>query len=67
VESRDDRLTRFDLVFKADYCGQTQYNPGAPRGKFPFAVSLRLSDDPSEISKTPPGATRSGLGRYWNP
>ena len=42
VETKGDRVVRFDVVALGDFWGEGTYTRGAPRGKFPLAVSFTL-------------------------
>jgi len=48
-------LTRFDIVTKGDYWGEGRFARNAPRGRFPFAVTFRLSDGTEPYDTPPPG------------
>lgn len=64
VESQDGQVTRIDLVFKGQFWGQGAYTPGAPPGKFPLAVALRLAADDCAANRVPPQAARLGAADY---
>ena len=44
IETKDGKVTRFDVVAKGQFWGEGTYTRGAPKGKFPFAVALTLAD-----------------------
>ena len=44
AKAEDGAVTRFDLVALGEYEGESRYTRGAPKGKFPFAVSFTLAD-----------------------
>lgn len=48
-------LTRFDVVVKGQYWGEGRFARNAPEGKFPFAVSFRLSNGMEPYDTPPPG------------
>jgi hypothetical protein len=54
VESKGDRVTRFDAVVKGEFWGEGTYTTGAPRGRFPFAVAFTLSDGKGNERRIPP-------------
>ena len=66
VESKDGKLSRFDVVVKGAYRGEGRYTHGAPPGDFPFAVSLRLIEPNSAFDRVIPGAARGNVRRYLN-
>ena len=51
-------MTRFDLVATGQFWGEGAYTPGAPAGKFPFAVTFRLADPDDRLYKLVPDAVR---------
>ena len=64
VEAEDAAVTRFDLVALGDYEGEGRYTRGAPKGKFPFAVSFALADGADVADAVPPQGSRGRLKRY---
>jgi hypothetical protein len=64
VETREARVTRFDAVAKGEFWGEGTYTHGAPKGKFPFAVALTLSDGKGNESWIPPGGARANVKAY---
>lgn len=56
VEAGKGGLTRFDVVVNGTYWGEGRFARNAPEGKFPFAVSFRLSDGTEPYDTPPPGA-----------
>lgn len=64
VESRDGRLTRFDLVAKGEFWGKSALVSSSIEGRFPLGVAFRLSDPNAEESKVPPQGARD-LAGYW--
>ncbi len=56
VAAKNDTLTRFDIVVKGTYWGEGRFTRNAPEGRFPFAVSFRLSDGTEPYDPPPPGA-----------
>lgn len=67
VEAIGTRVIRFDVVSRGDFWGEGPYTPGAPPGRFPFAVAFRLIDPRDDIDHVPPGGARGSLVRYVNP
>ena len=62
--SRDGTLTRLDLVAHGHYRGHGRYTRGAPEGRFPFAVAVRLLDGKRPIDRIVPGAARNNVTGY---
>lgn len=58
VEAREGKLTRFDVVVKGESWGEGKYTPGAPKGRFPMAVALKLSDPRDPLHALVPDAVR---------
>lgn len=56
IAAKKGTLTRFDIVVKGTYWGQGRYTRNAPEGRFPFAVSFRLSNGTEPYDTPPPGA-----------
>src|SRR4029450_7956680 len=44
VQAKDGKVTRFDVVASGEFWGQGTYTPGAPKGRFPLAISFTLGD-----------------------
>lgn len=64
VESKDGRVTRFDVVVKGMFWGHGQYTAGAPKGRFPFAVAFTLATGTDVADKVPPQGSRGWLDGY---
>ena len=49
VQAKDGVVTRFDIVARGQFWGHGTYTPGAPKGRFPLAISFTLGEscDPS--------------------
>lgn len=58
VEAKDGRVTRFDVLARGDFWGESTFTRGAPRGRYPFAVAFTLADPERAASKVPPQGTR---------
>jgi hypothetical protein len=59
VESKDGKLSRFDVVAKGTFWGHGRYTANsAPKGKFPLAIAFRLADGSSEADRVPPQGSR---------
>jgi hypothetical protein len=64
TQTKDHRVTRFDLVAKGLCWGEGAYNQGAPKGKFPFAVAFTLAGGKGKVVEVPPGGARGNLKGY---
>ena len=60
----NEQLTQFDLVASGEFWGQGRFTPGAPQGKFPFAVAFRLADGTDIADKVPPQGTKGWRDGY---
>jgi hypothetical protein len=58
IETKDGKVTRFDLVADGQFWGHGAYTPGAPTGKFPLAIAFTLADANDPLSKLVPDAVR---------
>jgi hypothetical protein len=58
------KLTRFDLVANGEFQGESRYTRGAPPGKYPFAVSFRVTAPTCAADRVIPGGARGNLARY---
>jgi hypothetical protein len=64
VESKEGKLTRFDVVARGDFWGEGSFTRGAPKSRFPFAVAFTLSAAKDETDPVPPGGARGNLKGY---
>jgi hypothetical protein len=64
VQSKAGKITRFDLVAKGQFWGSGTYTGGAPKGKFPLAVSFTLADGSDTADKIPPQGSRGWVRGY---
>ena len=67
IEHKDGKITRFDLVAHGQFWGECTYTPGAPKGKFPLAVSFTLADGSDVADGVPPKGSRGWLRGYLQP
>ena len=58
VEVKEGRVARFDLAAKGEFWGCGTYTPNPPKGKFPFAVTLRLAAGTATMDRVPPQGSR---------
>lgn len=59
IDFEAGRLARFDLVLLGNFRGQGRYTPGAPSGKFPLAIALRIADPATPASLVRPQALKA--------
>lgn len=64
VESSGGKVTRFDLVALGKFHGEGRYTGGAPKGKFPLAVTFTLADGSDAADKVPPQGSRGWVRGY---
>lgn len=65
VESKDGKVTRFDLVSKGEAWGASGCTEAAkPKGKFTLAVACRLASGTDEAEKVMPQGAKSWLPDY---
>lgn len=64
LEVKDGKLSRFDLIAKGMYSGEGQFTRGAPKGKFPYAVSISLADGTDMADGIPPQGSRGWVPSY---
>jgi hypothetical protein len=58
VGARDGKLSRFDIVANGQFWGHGTYTPGAPKGRFPLAISFTLGDVNDPLHNLVPDAVR---------
>src|SRR5262249_24046279 len=54
VETREGKVTRFDMVVKGQFWGDTAETRGAPNGRHPLAITFSLVTGLEETDKIPP-------------
>ena len=64
VETKNGRVTRFDVVAKGMFRGEGRYTRGAPKGEFPLAVSFQIADGSDMADGIPPQGSRGWLDGY---
>jgi hypothetical protein len=58
VEAKDGKVIRFDMVARGQFWGEGPYTPGAPKGKFPLAISFTLGKKDDPLYNLVPDAVR---------
>ena len=64
LETKGDRVSRFDLVVAGEFWGEGTYTRGAPKGKFPLAISFTLADGSDAADRVPPQGSRGWVQGY---
>jgi hypothetical protein len=64
VETDNGRVVRLDLVALGEFWGEGPYTRGAPKGKFPLAVSFSLADGTDVADQIPPQGSRGFVQGY---
>ncbi len=64
METKNSRITRFDVVALGQFWGEGSYTRGAPEGEFPLAVGFALADGTDVADRIPPQASRGWLQGY---
>ena len=67
IEHEEGKITRFDLVAHGQFWGECTYTPGAPKGKFPLAISFTLADGSDVADGVPPKGSRGWVRGYMQP
>jgi hypothetical protein len=58
IQAKDGKVTRFDVVANGQFWGQGTYTPGAPKGRFPLAISFTLGETSDPLYNLVPDAVR---------
>jgi hypothetical protein len=58
VQAEDGKVTRFDIVAHGQFWGHGTYTPGAPKGRFPLAISFTLGATNDPLYNLVPDAVR---------
>lgn len=64
VETKDGRVTRFDVVAKGLFRGHGRYTRKPPRGDFPVAIAFTLADMKDVADRIPPQGSRGWIRGY---
>jgi len=64
LAAADGKLTKFNIVALGQFFGEGQYTGGAPKGKFPLAVSFTLADGTDIADSIPPQHARGWVEDY---
>jgi hypothetical protein len=58
LETKDGKVTRFDVVAHGEFWGQGTHTPGAPKGRFPLAIAFTLAEASDPLYNLVPDAVR---------
>ena len=64
VEIKDNAVVRFDMVALGEFWGEGSFTRGAPKGRFPLAISFTLADGTDVADRIPPQGSRGWLRGY---
>ncbi len=64
VEIKKDKVVRFDVVALGQFWGEGTFTRGAPKGKFPLAISFTLADGSDVADDIPPQGSRGWVPGY---
>ena len=64
IEVKDGQVVRLDMVCRGEFRGEGPYTRGAPKGKFPLAISFTLADGTDVADRVPPQGSRGWLEGY---
>ena len=64
IEVKDGKVVRLDMVCRGEFRGEGTYTRGAPKGKFPLAISFTLADGNDIADRVPPQGSRGWLEGY---
>lgn len=64
VKVSQGKVVQLDMVARGDFSGAGQYTGGAPKGKFPLAVSFTLADGTDIADQVPPQGARGWVADY---
>lgn len=66
IDVQDGKVKRFDMVVLGECWGEGPYTRGAPKGRFPLAISFTLADGSDVADQIPPQGARGWLDGYLN-
>lgn len=64
LDTKDGKVTRFDLLAKGEFWGEGSFTRGAPKGRFPLAIAFSLARSETGVSRVPPQGARGNLKGY---
>lgn len=67
IETGNDHVVSLAMVVRGDYWGEGPYTPGAPKGRFPLAISFTLADGSDIADRVPPQGSRGCMDGYMRP
>ena len=64
VGTKNGKVVRLDIVAEGEFWGEGRFTRGAPKGKFPLAISFTLADGTDVADRIPPQGSRGWLPGY---
>ena len=64
LEVSEGKVSRFEIVCLGDFWGEGRYTRGAPKGKFPLAITFTLADGTDVADHVPPQGSRGWIDGY---
>ena len=66
IDIKNNKVVRFDVVALGSFWGQGRFTRGAPKGRFPLAISFTLADGTDIADHVPPQGARGWLAGYMD-
>ncbi len=64
IDVQPGRVVRFDMVCLGEFYGEGRHTRGAPKGRFPLAISFTLADGTDMADRIPPQGSRGWVDGY---
>ena len=64
IKVSQGKVVQLDIVAKGEFFGEGRYTAGAPKGKFPLAISFTLADGKDIADGVPPQGARGWVADY---
>ena len=64
IDVKSGRVVRFDMVCLGEFWGEGRHTRGAPKGRFPLAISFTLADGTDIADRIPPQGSRGWVDGY---
>ena len=64
IEVSDRQVRALDLVALGEFWGEGRYTRGAPKARFPLAITFRLADGEDPADRIPPQGSRGWIEGY---